>query len=117
MPIRPENRKRYPADWQAIRARIMARAGGRCECTDAAVAGDQLGNDGRCTRQHGEPIPGNTGQRTVLTVAHLDHVPEHCSDDNLAAWCQRCHLRYDAKHHAVTAAYTRDRKRGQLRLG
>lgn len=34
--------------------------------------------------------------RIVLTVAHLDHQPENCSDDNLKAWCQRCHNRYDS---------------------
>jgi hypothetical protein len=32
----------------------------------------------------------------VLTVAHLDHQPEHCGDDNLKAMCQRCHNRLDA---------------------
>lgn len=31
MPIKPENRHRYPADWPAIRARILARAGNACE--------------------------------------------------------------------------------------
>lgn len=39
MPIRPENRDRYPADWRDISHRIrFDRAGGRCEC------------DGRCGR-------------------------------------------------------------------
>ena len=34
MPIRPENRARYPKDWKAISKRIpFARAGGRCDCT------------------------------------------------------------------------------------
>ena len=35
--------------------------------------------------------------RIILTVAHLDHVPENCADDNLKALCQRCHNLYDAK--------------------
>ena len=43
----------------------------------------------------------------VLTIAHLDHVPEHCAPDNLLAWCHRCHLRYDAEHHKRTAYATR----------
>lgn len=34
----------------------------------------------------------------VLTIAHLDHIPEHCDPDNLRALCQRCHNRYDAEH-------------------
>jgi len=39
-----------------------------------------------------------TGAIVVLTVAHLDHCPEHNEDANLAALCQRCHNRYDAAH-------------------
>lgn len=31
MPIKPENRARYPKTWPAIRERILARAGNRCE--------------------------------------------------------------------------------------
>ena len=31
MPIRPENRSRYPKDWKAIAASIRERAGNRCE--------------------------------------------------------------------------------------
>ena len=31
MPIKPENRARYPANWNAIRAGILERAGHRCE--------------------------------------------------------------------------------------
>jgi len=35
------------------------------------------------------------------------HTPENCDDENLRAWCQRCHLTYDAKHHAQNAYATR----------
>ena len=40
--------------------------------------------------------------RIVLTIAHLDHTPEHCNPDNLRALCQRCHNRYDAEHRKET---------------
>ncbi len=92
MPIRAENRGRYPADWAAISARIrFGRAGGRCEWIE----------DGRrCAARHGEPAP-LSGARVVLTVAHLDHAPENCEDGNLRAWCQLHHNRYDAKHRAA----------------
>jgi glyoxylase-like metal-dependent hydrolase (beta-lactamase superfamily II) len=43
----------------------------------------------------------------VLTIAHLDHTPENCADDNLKALCQRCHLAYDHDHHQQNAAQTR----------
>jgi hypothetical protein len=81
MPIRASERDRYPKDWKAISLRIRAeRARWQCEW---------------CAAKHGEPHP-ETGARVVLTVAHLDHTPENCADDNLAALCQRCHNRYDA---------------------
>ena len=31
MPIKPENKARYPKDWKQVRARILVRAGNRCE--------------------------------------------------------------------------------------
>ncbi len=97
MPIRPENLKRYPANWRAISTRICERAGNRCE-------GSPDYPD--CRAANGEPHP-DTGSRVVLTVAHLDHTPEHCADDNLKAMCQRCHLHYDRHHHARTRYETR----------
>ena len=48
-----------------------------------------------------------TRATVVLTIGHLDHTPENCADDNLRAWCQRCHLTYDAKHHAQSSYVTR----------
>jgi len=115
MPIRPENRQRYPPDWKAISLRIKARSGGRCECE--GECGLHRTNPGprRCTERHGEPARWAKG-RVVLTVSHLDHQPENCDDDNLKAMCQRCHLRYDVPHHRATARRTRDAKTGQLSL-
>lgn len=52
--------------------------------------------------------------RIVLTIAHLDHQPEHNDPANLRAWCQRCHVTYDAQHHAATARRTR---RQRLAIG
>lgn len=97
MPIRPENRARYPKDWKAISRRIRERAGNRCEGSPDFP---------ECRVENGHPHPV-TGSRVVLTVAHLDHTPENCSDDNLKAMCQRCHLNYDKAHHAQTAYATR----------
>lgn len=89
MPIKPENKSRYPINWAAISKRIrFERAGGHCEF------------DG-CTAVHGEAHP-LTSAIVVLTVAHLDHIPENCADDNLRAACQRCHNRYDRAHRNTT---------------
>lgn len=106
MPIRPENRARYPKDWKAIRARILERAGN-------AFEGSPDFPD--CRAANYEPHP-ETGSKVVLTIAHLDHMPEHCDDDNLRAWCQRCHLWYDRHHHAKTRAATARRSSPQMNL-
>ncbi len=97
MPVRPENRDRYPKDWKVIADAIRARAGQRCEGSPAYP-------DCRADNGMAHPV---TGSLVVLTVAHLDHTPENCSDDNLKAMCQRCHLTYDAEHHKRTAYATR----------
>lgn len=105
MPIRPENRGRYPKDWKAISARVrFERAKGRCECT-----GDcGLDHGERCDAWHDARHPV-TDAVVVLTVAHLDHEPENCADENLKAMCQRCHNRYDApKRRAGIIARARE---------
>lgn len=106
MPIRAENRARYPKDWKAISLRIREHAGWQCEGSPAYPD---------CRAANGEPHPV-TASRVVLTVAHLDHTPENVSDDNLKAMCQRCHLTYDAKHHAANAARTARSKRAAADL-
>ena len=91
MPIRPENRSRYPKDWKAISARIRyERAESRCECEGECG----LDHGGRCVARHLEPHP-TTGSKVVLTTAHLADPIEDCSDENLRAMCQQCHNRYD----------------------
>ena len=112
MPIRPENRARYPSDWKAISERIrFDRAGGRCECKGECG----LDHDGRCTAEHHEPHP-RTGSKVVLTTAHLNDPIEDCSDGNLKAMCQQCHLRLDRYLHAANARRTRERKSGQIAM-
>ena len=91
MPIRPENRARYPKDWKAISHRIRhERAGSRCEC----IGQCGLDHGERCAAIHGEAHP-TTGSKVVLTTAHLADPIEDCSDENLRAMCQQCHNRYD----------------------
>lgn len=104
MPIRLENRHRYPKDWPGISARIrFERAGCRCECVGECGRGT---HEGRCPNRHNAPAYG-TGSTVILTVAHLNHIPEDSRDDNLRAMCQGCHLHYDRDHHAQTAQRTR----------
>ncbi len=127
MPIKPENRARYPADWPAIRAIIRERAGDcceKCKAPDRTLIARGTGSDaGTYMLMDGEVRSAETGEKlgyargseystarmieVVLTVGHLDHQPENCAPDNLRLWCQRCHLNYDAGHHAVNARATR----------
>lgn len=100
MPIRPEMKARYPADW-SLRSRFVRfyRARNRCEW---------------CGAKNGEPNPA-TGAKVVLTVAHVhDDRPEACSLDNLAALCQKCHNAHDAK--ARRAGTRQRRESAQLEL-
>jgi hypothetical protein len=104
MPIRPENKARYPQNWKSeIVPRIRARSGDRCECTGQCGRIHNRRQElapgeppPRCNRQNGMPIDEIEGPKIVLTVMHLDHQPENCADDNLLHGCQGCHLRYDA---------------------
>lgn len=133
MPIKPENRGRYPADWPAIRERILARARGRCEWPGCTATHRTIGfweTDGTFQALpdrlwHAGYRPGNVVVTTrgdfrvlqiILTIAHLDHTPENCADDNLRAWCQRHHLAYDAEHHRETAYATRMARANTLPL-
>jgi hypothetical protein len=133
MPIKPENRARYPKEWPDVRLRILARAKHRCEHNGCTAVHRQVGywrGDEwvplpRSLRDSGAK-PGDEvicGDGTtikiimiVLTVAHLDHTPENCADDNLRAWCQRHHLRYDIDHHRQTAYMTRKARAGTADL-
>lgn len=106
MPIRPSEKARYPTDWKAVSVYARERAGWRCEGSPAHP---------KCRAANGERHP-ETGSVVVLTVAHLNHLPEDCDPANLKAMCQRCHLKYDAKHHAKNAAETRRQKLGNGEL-
>jgi hypothetical protein len=94
MPIRKENKGRYPPNWKSISYHIrFVRAGGRCE------GAPDIYPD--CRAVHGQPHPV-TGSKVVLTTAHLNPPIENCAESNLRALCQRCHLAYDAKARGQT---------------
>lgn len=118
MPIRPENRARYPKEWPLISDGVRARAKNRCEWPGCGVQNGSVGywrgdkfvktqpNGDRRRRDREYPVPGTSITvggvarriiRIILTVAHLDHTPENCDPANLKCWCQRHHNRYDAK--------------------
>lgn len=85
MPIKPENRDKYPRDWADIRRAILERADYKCEGSPAFPG---------CRAEDGYEHPV-TGSRVVITIAHMDHGLDDHSPENLRALCQRCHLRHD----------------------
>ena len=123
MPIKPENRALYPDNWKQIRIRILRRAENRCErCgVENHVLGARTKSGKWMYETEIDSLNSTEGEMLfgeypniimiVLTVAHLDHNPANCSDDNLQALCQRCHLRYDSQHHQRNARTTRRSKR------
>lgn len=139
MPIRDENKKRYPPNWKQISEDIRARAKDCCEACGVRngaliyrgshgmrpawrYASDSVFCPSRCAFD-GSELPGTTWDcfdkardaiKVVLTVAHLDHTPENCSPDNLRAWCQRCHNSYDAPKRAKGVA---QRARNKCAIG
>lgn len=132
MPIRPENKARYPKDWPEISRRIREeRADNKCEWCQAPNrtviyrfnTGEWMETDGTVhdanTGEYlgmcrGSEAPAGRFVEIVLTVAHLDHTPEHNEESNLAALCQRCHNRYDGPERRKGI---RERARAQLACG
>lgn len=135
MPVKAENRARYPKDWPQIAEGVKAAAGWCCE--QCGVAHGEVVERGMddgvkvfrrasmsaycpsIDAETGLPVPSTSidtfeplrQTRIIITVAHLDHQPENVERGNLKALCQRCHLAYDARHHAQSAAQTRRRGR------
>ena len=118
MPISPENRNRYPDNWKEISAYIRnTRANNKCEVCGlvnhevikrysdgsyrkpSAVEWDMIHS--RIKNSHSnmtESLKYHGFTKVILTVAHLDHSPENCDENNLKAMCQKCHNQYDAEH-------------------
>jgi 5-methylcytosine-specific restriction endonuclease McrA len=97
----PIDYRQYHPKWSLISRLIrFRRAGNKCEW---------------CGAENYQPHPV-TGSRVVLTVAHIDRNKDNNRFDNLAALCQRCHLRHDLPQHVENRKYGRDWKKAQLKL-
>lgn len=136
MPIRAEEKHRYPADWKQIRERILYRAGQRryadgrigreAQCEQCGVQNKSYGywKDGRFHRLDGQPtqewdalmLDGVKTLKIVLTIAHMDHTPENCAPENLRALCQKCHNNYDMPTRARGRRLRADKAAGVREL-
>jgi 5-methylcytosine-specific restriction endonuclease McrA len=133
------NRELYPKNWKEISLRIRERDGQKCKFCgvgnkdyihrtpdkpgDFVVVATQEEMD-KTPFYAWEAIDGYAILdlkviQVVLTVAHLDHDSTNNADSNLAALCQRCHLRLDTDQHKANSAKTRHLKKvaaGQIEL-
>lgn len=99
-----EGRKNFPNECQAPNHTVVHRSLSNPEQWHEL---EQLNED--CA-------PWTRSVRIVLTIAHLDHMPENNDPENLRALCQLCHLRYDREHHAKTRSLARLNRQLQLPL-
>lgn len=124
MPIRKANRNFYPIDWPQISAAVrFGRARGRCERCGRPHGQmvrtlpdgrwfDTATNRWRDDRGAEAPFPDIVdfcrvrAWRVVLAACHRDHDPGNSRPDNLASWCQRCHILHDRDWHAFQRRLT-----------
>ena len=95
----PINKKDYPENWNELRAKVLERAGNKCEL---------------CGKANQSMSDRNT--KVVLTIHHIDNQKHRDSLINLIALCQKCHLRLDLEHHIENARKTRLEKSGKRLL-
>ena len=108
----PCDMKKYPADWQKRRERILERAKNRCErCGLLNGVVGWRDTDGKFWhenryREDGKEfttkeLKDKCQFRIVLTIAHLiPDGPLDCPDSELQALCQKCHNALDAPMRA-----------------
>jgi hypothetical protein len=107
MPISYSN---YHPKWTLIRRLVLKRAGNCCEncgvenhSTIQGLAPEirmpVLFDD--LDRVHVE-APARV---VILTIAHVDHDRTNNRFENLAAWCQKCHLAHDLAQRVYSFKY------------
>lgn len=116
----------YPDNWSTeIRPRILERDAHKCKFCSApnyalicrpekGKADWKLAPEGmECEAMS---LDGVKFTKVILTVAHLDHDHNNSVDENLAALCQRCHLKLDIHQHTNNRKYGRKWKENQITL-
>jgi hypothetical protein len=128
----PVDYSKYPENWLTeIRPQILMRANYKCEWCGIdhnAVIWRHPHEDcwnlftydaNEAVRWYGDNYEAYAITVT-LTIAHVnDPNPMNCDRENLAALCAACHLRHDAKMHAMNVVRNRNKAledAGQLRL-
>ena len=126
MPIRKQD---YDPNWSEISLSVRTEADWKCEWCMAP--GGQVirrgrGADWKTVTATGEEATAEMKwprlkfhglTRVILSVSHLDRNSKNNQRGNLAALCQRCHLRHDIHQHIANRRYGRHHaKEQQLKL-
>jgi len=134
----PINYKEYPENWfTEIRPAVLARANNCCESCGvsnyAVIIRNKNGTFRKPTQVEWDMVNSSIKHsgysrsgafkkhkftKIILTIAHLDHdkLNHDVNIERLRAWCQRCHLKYDMKHHVANRKYGRNHKINNLKL-
>lgn len=113
----PCDYSQYPKNWKSeIRPRILKRAQNKCEWCGVPNYETIIRYDTRFRILHGleteaAMVDGERSVKIILTIAHIDHDIANNNDSNLAALCQRCHLRHDRHQHAETRSAKKESTR------
>jgi hypothetical protein len=139
MPIRKQD---YPPDWAQISLEVRSDAGWRCEWWGApnktvisragrVVNANQYRKDWvevivvyeealKCyestEKMSWKRLRFHGLTRIVLTTAHLDRNTANNDRGNLAALCQRCHLKHDVYQHIRNRRYGRDHEKSHQKV-
>lgn len=113
----PMDRSLYPSSWDEIARTIKNQVLWNCQACDRPCRkpGETMADFAKRLPEVWLPSFKEKPGRFVLTVAHLDHVPQNCDRSNLRAWCAPCHCRYDLKAMGQKKQLKLERL-GQLRL-
>lgn len=125
----PVNYKRdYPPNWKEIANEVKQDAGWKCEwCEAKHLSIIKRNKDGtwieiivvwneahQCYDETAKlswaRLSYHGLTKVILTTAHLDRNSKNNQRANLAALCQRCHLKYDVFQHIANRHYGRDHK-------
>lgn len=131
----PINKSDYPENWDEISLQVRTEAGFACEWCKApadkvirrnsTVGWELVEEISACPTCVIEKTADMTWgrlkfyglTRIIIGVAHLDRDSSNNERHNLAALCQRCHLRHDIKQHFQNRLYGRYHKaEHQLKL-
>ncbi|MEQ9671307.1 HNH endonuclease [Coleofasciculus sp. G2-EDA-02] len=111
-------RELYPKNWDAIALAVKSAAEWQCQFCSRICRRPGQTWETFIQENHLEQLNAIglvfKKQRYILTTAHLNHQPQDCRLENLAALCSGCHLRYDNRHRQRVSYALRSRSKSAI---